>query len=216
MVPRFEAPPPSLTEAKIGAHGLFYKDHGLCWPGSRCGTVTQPPAATPRPPAPADMMAEKDAAIDEYKRREQACQDKWEENPEVVPEECMCTEDIMEDSANQAQLTAPPARFGEDQASLGLDRYSVGYDLPLPPLLGAAAGGDPTAKVDRRGGGRNVMRVVEEVGDLIVETLADLAGDGEAELASATADGGAAMEVGGEDVADRNETSSAPPSSIPT
>lgn len=169
------------------------------------------------------MMAEKDAAIDEYKRREQACQDKWSENPEVVPEECLCTEDLLEgESADRAQLSAPPARFGEDQASLGLDRYSVGYDLPLPPMLGSAAGGDPTAKVNGRGSssGGNVMRVVEEVGDLIVETLADLTSrDDEAELtAAAAADGGAVVDVGGgEDMVDRNETtSSMPPSSIST
>lgn len=160
------------------------------------------------------MMAEKDAAIDEYKRREQACQDKWEENPEVVPEECLCTDDFIEESANPAQLSAPPARFGEDQASLGLDRYSVGYDLPLPPMQGAAAGGDPTANVNARGSDGNVMRVVEEVGDLIVETLADLTRDDEAELeAAATATAGA---DGGVVVGKNETTSSVPPSSIST
>lgn len=166
-------------------------------------------------------MAEKDAAIDEYKRREQACQTKWEENPEVVPEECLCTEDLIEESANRAQLSAPPTRFGEDQASLGLDRYSVGYDLPLPPMVGA--GGDPTATVNGRGsgGGGNVMRVVEEVSDLIVETLADLTRDDEPELVAAAAAAGAerraVVDAGGEDMAGRNETNSAvPPSSIST
>lgn len=158
------------------------------------------------------MMSEKQAAIDEYKRREQACQDKWEENPEAVPEECWCTEDIIEEPSNAAQLSSPPpVRFGEDQASLGLDRYSVGYDLPLPPMRGSAtasAGGDSAAAkavaAGAAGGGSGgVFRVVEEVGDLLVETLADLTRDGEAAAA--------------EFAESRNETtSSAPPSSVST
>lgn len=74
------------------------------------------------------MMKEKTAAVDEYKRKEQACIDKWESNPELVPEECMCTEDLDFDRLDPSSPLAK--RFGEDQASLGLDRYSVGFDLP--------------------------------------------------------------------------------------
>lgn len=118
------------------------------------------------------MMAEKERAVDEYKRREQACQDKWVENPEVVPEECLCTEDL-EESSNPAQLSSPPTRFGEDQASLGLDRYSVGYDLPLPELVGDVPAATTTV-VDVAG-----SRSVEEIGGLIVETLADLTEQGD-------------------------------------
>lgn len=149
------------------------------------------------------MMSEKEAAIDEYKRREQACQEKWEENPEAVPEECWCTEDIIESSSNPAQLSSPPPpRFGEDQASLGLDRYSVGYDLPLPPMRGEAAAAKAAVAGAAGAAAGGAFRVVEEVGDLLVETLADLTRDGEAAAA---------------EFADRNETtSSAPPSSVST
>lgn len=128
------------------------------------------------------MMAEKDRAVDEYKRMEQACQDKWVENPEVVPEECLCTEGL-EETSNPAQLSSPPSRFGEDQASLGLDRYSVGYDLPQPANIGSGGGGvgggDPTARKAAAVVGGAVSRVVDEVSDLIVETLADLTERGE-------------------------------------
>ena len=56
---------------------------------------------------------------------------KWEKNPEIVPEECYCDYDV------DFGAGAMSARSGEDQASLGLDPFSVGYDLPLPSGLGA-------------------------------------------------------------------------------
>lgn len=57
---------------------------------------------------------------------------KWESNPELVPEECICAEDLDWD---RAETLSSSSNFGEEQASLGLDRYSVGYDLPrLPPM----------------------------------------------------------------------------------
>lgn len=150
-------------------------------------------------------MAEKDAAVSEYKRREEACHTKWEENPEAVPEECWCMEDLLEESDNPAQLSSLPpppvsSRFGEDQASLGLDRYSVGYDLPLPPMRGsiaASVGGDPTARV---AGGP----VLQDVGGILVETMKDLAAAGGA---------GAASEV--EEGSDRNETVSSSAAASP-
>ncbi|CAM9844664.1 unnamed protein product [Scytosiphon promiscuus] len=165
-----------------------------------------------------DMMAEKDAAVDEYKRREQACQDKWEENPEVVPEECMCAEDMEEAAANPAQLSSPAEagaraiRFGEDQASLGLDRYSVGYDLPLPSM--SAVGGDPTATASRAGagGGGLVSDVAEEeVEGLLVETLADLTAAGAEPSATAAVAVATAAAIKGRRVDDRNETASSSP-----
>ncbi|CAM9309716.1 unnamed protein product [Choristocarpus tenellus] len=83
------------------------------------------------------MEGEKESAVDEYKRLEQACFDKWKDNPEEVPEECLCTPDYD----------------GEDQASVGLDRYSVGYDLPRPATSTVAVGeevvaGAPLVEVD--------------------------------------------------------------------
>lgn len=69
-------------------------------------------------------------------KNKQACFDKWESNPELVPEECICAEDLdLEklDLATAASSSSAP--FGQDQASLGLDRYSVGYDLPLPSFF---------------------------------------------------------------------------------
>ncbi|CAM9720721.1 unnamed protein product [Ectocarpus sp. 4 AP-2014] len=152
-----------------------------------------------------DLMAEKDAAVNEYKRREEACHTKWEENPEAVPEECWCVEDLVEESDNPAQLSSPPpppvsSRFGEDQASLGLDRYSVGYDLPLPPMresIPASVGGDPTARV---AGGS----VLEDVGGLLVETMKDLVAAGGA---------GARAEV--EEGSDRNQTVSSSAAASP-
>lgn len=179
------------------------------------GLFTIQRTATTTAAAATDMMAEKDAAVDEYKRREQACQDKWEENPEVVPEECMCVEDTEAAAANPAQLSSPAeagaqaTRFGEDQASLGLDRYSVGYDLPLPPMT-AAVGGDPTAVPGRASGGSKVAEA--EVEGLLVETLSDLTEAGAASSSAVAAVAVAtAAAIEGNRVADRNETASSPP-----
>lgn len=112
----------------------------------------------------------------------QACYDKWEKNPELVPEEC-----LLEDDMEEAEVS--PAPFGEAQASLGLDRYSVGYDLPLPSFFAA----DASASGNPNGAGEEV-----EVGGPIVEAMVDLV-EGR--------DVGEGRE--GEKVPGRNETSSA-------
>lgn len=56
---------------------------------------------------------------------------KWEANPELVPEECYLNYDV------DVGADAMTGRVGNEQASLGLDRYTVGLDLPLPPSLTA-------------------------------------------------------------------------------
>lgn len=61
---------------------------------------------------------------------------KWESNPELVPEECICAEDIDWDKVDLT-ADAGSSTLGDAQASLGLDRYSVGFDLPLPTYVGA-------------------------------------------------------------------------------
>lgn len=159
-------------------------------------------------------MAEKTAAVDEYKRMEQACMDKWESNPELVPEECMCTEDLDLDRLDPASPLAQ--RFGDAQASLGLDRYSVGFDLPLPASL------DDSETVPVFG----AKEAQQDVGAPVLETLvgiSDLPGpasveevligeDGERE------DGGVEKKQGGGDggggasspAAERNETCTGP------
>lgn len=50
---------------------------------------------------------------------------KWEANPELVPEECFLNYDV------DVGVDAMTGRVGNEQASLGLDRYTVGLDLPL-------------------------------------------------------------------------------------
>lgn len=64
---------------------------------------------------------------------------KWESNPELVPEECICAEDLDWDRFDTMESPSG-ANFGEEQASLGLDRFSVGYDLPLPTTVSGVNG----------------------------------------------------------------------------
>ena len=94
------------------------------------------------------------------------------------------------------EVDASPAPFGEAQASLGLDRYSVGYDLPLPSFFTA----DASASANPKEAGEEV-----EVGGPILDAMVDFmegrdGGQGRKGLG----------EREGERVPDRNETSSAP------
>lgn len=112
------------------------------------------------------MMSEKAAAVNEYKRKEQACFDKWESNPELVPEECMCTEDLDLDRLDPASPLAQ--RFGDAQASLGLDRYSVGFDLPFPTSLDDGGGSHAAPVFSAQ------TAPQQDVGGPVLETLAGM------------------------------------------
>lgn len=129
----------------------------------------------------------------------QACFDKWEENPEIVPEECMCAEDVPENP----EETVKGGRFGEAQASLGLDRYSVGYDLPLPSFFEAV----PVKEEEE-----------VEIGGPVLETLADLPGQPQRQpLGGAGKGDPAASSPEAGRPSERNETSSSSAtSSVPS
>lgn len=58
-------------------------------------------------------------------------------------------------------------RLGEDQASLGLDRYSVGFDLPLPAFANSRK--DDASAPARAG---NIKE--QDVGEPLLETLAGI------------------------------------------
>lgn len=113
-------------------------------------------------------------------------------NPELVPEECLCEEDMQE-------VDVSPAPFGEAQASLGLDRYSVGYDLPLPSFFTA----DASASGNPKEAGEEV-----EVGGPILDAMVDFMDGRDGEDGREGREGVGERE--GERVPDRNETSSAP------
>lgn len=108
----------------------------------------------------------------------------------------MCEDDVTQDP----DVKVAGGRFGEAQASLGLDRYSVGYDLPLPSLFDAAPGKD---------------KEEVEVGGPVVETLADFPNQPQQKQQEALEGGGKddAVSPGFEAgrMSERNETSSSTP-----
>lgn len=149
----------------LSLHGLITSLHSFCFPLPSKDIPSRP--------------------LQKRTELKQACFDKWEKNPEVVPEECMCDEDWEE---------ARSERFGEAQASLGLDRYSVGYDLPLPSILPSSS--EPVANaVEAR-----------DFGGPVLETMAGWDTD---DMEAGT-EGRASPGPEGGRVPDRNETSPYP------
>lgn len=107
---------------------------------------------------------------------------KWEANPELVPEECYLNYDV------DVGADAMTGRVGNEQASLGLDRYTVGLDLPLPPSLAVA--------------GEKARSMEEDLGAPVIADEETMEGIPEEAVAD---------EEDFKTILDRNETSSARP-----